>query len=64
MRMQLTKTDMARVIVQALYKLPALPAEDNIRVTRLVRRKKREDLERNHKLALTILERWVAQRAA
>jgi len=30
----LTKIDMARVIIQALYNLPALPAADHPKVTR------------------------------
>lgn len=53
--MRLTKTDMARVIVQALYNLPELPAVDNHRVTRMVQRGKVEQLTYQHKLAVKVL---------
>ncbi len=46
----LTKNDMARVIVTALYKLPLLVNTDNRHVLKLARRKK-ADLERDFKLA-------------
>ena len=53
-RMTLTKNDMARVIVQALYNLPALPAADDRRVLRQTRSKKTA-LQDGHNLAIKIL---------
>ncbi len=60
-RTKLTKNDMARVIVQALHGLRELPNESNVQVLNLVRRMKRDDMERQHKLALTVIEQWIAQ---
>ena len=51
----LTKNDMARVIVTALYNLPKLVNIDNHHVLKLVRRKK-ADLERDYKLAKSTLQ--------
>lgn len=52
--MKHTKLDMARVIVQALYRLPALPAKGNVHVVRTVRHS-RVSLERQHGLAIKII---------
>jgi len=52
--MRITKTDMARVIVQALYAMSELPATDDRRVKRLAGRPL-STLEPQHKLAVTIL---------
>ena len=60
-RIQLTKSDMARVIVQALYGLRALPNEDDARVRRMIRRVNREDMARQHKQALMVIEQWIEQ---
>jgi len=54
-RIALTKSDMARVIVCALYNLPKLPEAADRRVARLARRKK-SLLEQHHKLALTVID--------
>ena len=51
----LTKNDMARVIVTALYDLPKLVNIDNHHVLKLVRRRK-TNLERDYKLAITTLQ--------
>jgi hypothetical protein len=53
--MRLTKNDMARVVVQALYNLPTLPAEDDRRVTNLVNKTKLDRLESHHRTAMGIL---------
>lgn len=55
MTMRLTKLDMARVVVQALYRLPTLPTVDNIHVERMVRRKKATLLAEHHRAALKII---------
>ena len=51
--MKLTKNDMARVIVQALYNSEKLPDRDNVNVVRLARGKKEyvvENYKRAHKI--------------
>jgi hypothetical protein len=53
-RIALTKNDMARVIVQALFNMPALPATDHFRVVRIAKGKK-ADLEPQYKLAHKVL---------
>ena len=50
----MTKNDMARVVVQALYFLPTLPAADDKRVTARARLHKGE-LADYHKRALDII---------
>lgn len=53
--MRLTKNDLARVIVQALYNLDELPAADNCNVLAMARTNKLEDLARQHKLAVKVI---------
>jgi len=60
-RIQLTKNDMARVIVQALYGLRELPNDDDERVRRMIRRVNREEMVRQHKQALIVIEQWIEQ---
>ena len=50
----LTKNDMARVIVQALYLQPTLPAADDFRVLRMAKTKK-DRLASYHNQAVHIL---------
>jgi hypothetical protein len=50
--MRLTKNQMARVIVQALYAMPALPAEDHPEVVKRAARGNVEMLKRQHKMAV------------
>ena len=57
--MKVTKLDMARVIVQALYNLDTLPPADNIHVKRLQRRP-RVSLETGYKHASSVLLHKVA----
>lgn len=52
--MRVTKNDMARVVAQALYNMPHLPDADHQAVMKLARSPK-ETLERQHKLAVTVL---------
>ncbi len=54
--MRHTKTDMARVIVLALYNLPALPAADHPDVLRRVKRGTGASLTRQHKLAMAAIQ--------
>lgn len=54
--MRLTKTDMARVVVTALYNLPELAPADHPRVLRLVRRGSVESLTRQHALAMDTIQ--------
>lgn len=54
--MRLTKTDMARVVVAALYNMKALPPADHFQVTRMVRRSSHDELSHQHKLALAAIE--------
>lgn len=51
----LTKNDMARVIVAALYNMKALPAPDHHQVKRWERKRKVE-LADHHKRALAAIE--------
>lgn len=53
--MRLTKNDMARVIVQALYALPALPPADDLRVVKRAERGSVVSLTRQHGLAVNAL---------
>lgn len=55
-RFVLTKNDMARVIVQALYAMPELPAADHPRVARMGRHNGKAALQRQHKLAVKIIQ--------
>ena len=51
--MALTKNDMARVIVQALYDVDKLPRRENPNVIRIARKRKTwliEDYEKAHKI--------------
>lgn len=52
---QITKNDMARVIVQALYLMPELPSTTHIEVKRLEKWKK-EDLAPKHALAVKTIQ--------
>jgi hypothetical protein len=52
--MRLTKNDMARVVVMALYNSDKLPARDNVNVVRLARKRK-EHLEESYDLAHKLL---------
>ena len=54
--MRHTKTDMARVIVTALYNKPALVAADHPEVIKRARRGTVESLTRQHKLAMAAIE--------
>lgn len=60
--MQLTKTDLSRVIVQALYGMKDLPAADHFKVTRMAKTKK-DHLERQHKLAVKVLQDRLARQS-
>jgi len=53
--MRLTKNDMARVIVTALYNRPELVAADHPEVIRRARRNSVETLTRQHGLACKVL---------
>jgi len=61
MDIKLTKTDMARVIVQSLYGLTLLPDEDHIQVKRIARRSKNELRER-HKKAIDVINAKMCRR--
>ena len=52
--MAVTKLDMARVIVLALYNLKALPAGDDVRVVQQMKHRK-DTLARKHKMALAAI---------
>lgn len=52
--MRLTKNDMARVIVAALYNMNALPAADHHEVVRWSR-KRADELRDHHKRALAAI---------
>jgi hypothetical protein len=54
MKLALTKNDMSRVIVQALFNLNTLPAADHPRVKSLAKNKKAH-LESQYKLAHKVL---------
>lgn len=58
--MALTKNDMARVIIQALYNTNELPEQDNINVIRLTRKSK-TFLKEQHTIAMNILNRKVKE---
>jgi hypothetical protein len=47
---------MARVIVQALYNMPDLPAADHPSVTKMTARGTVKSLRRQHELAVRVLE--------
>jgi len=53
--MRLTKNDMARVIVTALYNRPALVAADHPEVIKRARRNSVETLTRQHHMAVRVL---------
>ena len=53
--MRLTKNDMARVIVQALYNMPALPAEDHPEVVKRAQRGTVGSLAKQHDMACKAL---------
>ena len=54
--MNLTKNDMARVIVAALYNMKALPAKDHHEVKRWETRKTKAELADHHKRAIEAIE--------
>lgn len=54
-KMHLTKNDMARVVVQALYNLPSLPAADDRRVHRIETKTLLPKLAEQHQRAVDIL---------
>ena len=60
-RIALTKNNMARVVVQALYYLPTLPASDDNRVKVRARLRKSE-LADFHKRALDIINDGMSNR--
>jgi hypothetical protein len=51
----MNKTEMAQVIVQALYAMPTLPAADNKRVRRIAARSKAM-VEHQHRVAMKVLD--------
>ncbi len=53
--MRLTKTDMARVVVTALYNMKALAPSDHPEVVRKVRTLNVEQLKHQHKLAMAAI---------
>ena len=53
--LRLTKLKMARVIVQALYNLPQLPAEDHPEVVKRAARGKVDTLQRQHRMAVAAI---------
>jgi hypothetical protein len=54
--MKLTKNDMARVVIQALYNLPHLPPVDDKRVVRMAGRNHVDIMISRHKTACKVLE--------
>jgi hypothetical protein len=54
--MRLTKTDMARVVVTALYNMKSLAPADHPQVVRKVRALTADQLKYEHKLALAVIE--------
>jgi hypothetical protein len=54
--MRLTKIDMARVIVTALYNRPALVAADHPEVVRRARRGSVELLTKQHEMAMRAIQ--------
>ena len=54
-RIALTKNDMARVIVQALYLLKELPSENHRVVLNMAKRSGKQHLTEQHKLALEVI---------
>jgi len=54
-RLALTKNDLARVIIQALYKMPKLPPADHPKVLNMAKRKK-VDLITPHRNAVKIIQ--------
>lgn len=59
----LTKNDMARVVVQALYNMKSLPAADDRRVVKMERSSKKWLTER-HALALICIQQEIEKREA
>lgn len=53
--MRLTKNQMARVVVQALYNLPELPSETDRRVVVRAQRGSVESLTKHHAMAMAAL---------
>jgi hypothetical protein len=53
--MRLTKLDMARVVVTALYNKPALVAANNSEAVRRAKRGTVESLTRQHAMAMAVL---------
>ncbi len=62
--MRLTKLQMARVIVQALYNMPALPPEDHREVVKRAQKGSVESLTRQHKMAVDAILSTLHGRAA
>ena len=54
--MRLTKNDMARVIVAALYNMKALPPADHFKVVSMARRSSVDELRDQHKRAVAAIE--------
>jgi len=52
----MTKTDMARVIAQALFQMPDPAPADNWKVIQLATHMRKDDLQDQYDLAVTILE--------
>ncbi len=62
--MRLTKNDMARVIVQALYNRPSLPPVDNAEVVKRAKRGTVVSLTHQHKMAIAAINSSVGGNAA
>lgn len=58
--LRLTKNDMARVVVQALYNLPSLPAADDGRVINIEKRTRLDRLTEQHAAAVRVLNAKVS----
>lgn len=59
-----TKNDMARVIIQALWNMPELPAKDDRRVKSCDRARgvNKADMIGSYQLAITVLKQQAEQR--
>ena len=55
-RISLTKLDLSKVIIMALYNLENIPNDDNINVKRIMKKKKSELLEL-HKKAMIVINK-------
>ncbi len=53
----MTKNELARVVIQSLYAMDSLPSTDNINVLTMARTHTKPRLEEMHKLALRLAQR-------